>query len=79
MASGSELRPDDSSDGTSVTPLLDEIASPDDLKGRSISELEEVAAEVRAELIRIVTRNGGHLGASLGTVELTLALHAVFD
>ncbi len=64
-----------------VTPyrLLDQIDSPSDLKGRSAAELQRLAAEIREELVRVVTHNGGHLGASLGTVELTLALHAVFD
>jgi 1-deoxy-D-xylulose-5-phosphate synthase len=59
--------------------ILEHISSPDDLKGKSLADLTELAAEIRAELIRVVTRNGGHLGASLGTVELTVALHAVFD
>src|SRR5687767_7561861 len=63
----------------STTPILDQIAAPADLRGRSLAELEALAAEIRAELIETVTRNGGHLGASLGTVELTLALHFVFD
>ena len=79
MGSGSDSNPDRASGDASSTPLLDRIASPAELKKRSVAELEELAAEIRAELIRIVTRNGGHLGASLGTVELTLALHAVFD
>jgi 1-deoxy-D-xylulose-5-phosphate synthase len=61
------------------TPLLDRISSPRDLKTLPISALPSLAAEIRAELIDIVTRNGGHLGASLGAVELAIALHWVFD
>ena len=59
--------------------ILAGIASPADLKRLSIPDLTNLAAEIREELIEVVTRNGGHLGASLGTVELTLALHYVFD
>ena len=62
----------------SGTPLLDRIREPADLKGLSPKDLKALAAEIRHELIDVVTRNGGHLGASLGTVELTLALHLVF-
>ena len=61
-----------------ATPLLDRIASPSDLKTLSISQLPALAAEIRHELIDVVTRNGGHLGASLGAIELTVALHWVF-
>ena len=64
---------------TSTTPLLDRIHAPQDLKQCSVADLERLAAEVRQELIDVVTVTGGHLGASLGTVELTLALHASFD
>jgi 1-deoxy-D-xylulose-5-phosphate synthase len=63
----------------STTPLLDRIDSPTDLKRLRQSELPALAAELRQELIDIVTRNGGHLGASLGTIELAIALHWVFD
>ncbi len=59
--------------------LLDRIDSPSDLKKLDISELPELAAEIRQEIIRVVSRNGGHLAPSLGVVELTLALHYVFD
>ncbi|CAI9407391.1 1-deoxy-D-xylulose-5-phosphate synthase [Pleomorphomonas sp. T1.2MG-36] len=62
-----------------ATPLLDKVSSPDDLKMLSITELEQLAAEVRAEMIDAVSVTGGHLGAGLGVVELTVALHAVFD
>jgi 1-deoxy-D-xylulose-5-phosphate synthase len=61
------------------TPLLDTIASPADLKALSRDELRQVADELRAEVIDAVSVTGGHLGAGLGVVELTVALHAVFD
>src|SRR6201989_815797 len=64
---------------TSTTPMLDQIASPADLKGLSGDELELVAQELRQETIAAVSTTGGHLGAGLGVVELTVALHAVFD
>jgi 1-deoxy-D-xylulose-5-phosphate synthase len=59
--------------------LLDTIDSPADLKRMSPDELRRLAVELREEIIRVVSRNGGHLAPSLGVVELTLALHAVFD
>ena len=62
-----------------ATPLFDRIAGPADLHRLSPSDLEALADEIRGELIRVVSRNGGHLGASLGTVELTIALHAVLS
>jgi 1-deoxy-D-xylulose-5-phosphate synthase len=61
------------------TPLLDTIATPAELKSLALTKLPELAAEIRQELIDIVTRNGGHLGASLGAIELAIALHWVFD
>lgn len=61
------------------TPLLDEIQRPADLRGLSDAQLTQVAAELRAETISAVSVTGGHLGAGLGVVELTVALHAVFD
>ena len=61
------------------TPLLDQISSPADLKGRSKAELRQIADELRAETINAVSTTGGHLGAGLGVVELTVAIHAVFD
>ncbi|KIN70030.1 1-deoxy-D-xylulose-5-phosphate synthase [Sulfitobacter noctilucicola] len=63
----------------SATPLLDRIRDPSDLKGLSISELRSLADELRHEVIGAVAQTGGHLGSSLGVVELTVALHAVFD
>jgi 1-deoxy-D-xylulose-5-phosphate synthase len=61
------------------TPLLDRVESPADLKRFSDSELRQVADELRAETVSAVSVTGGHLGAGLGVVELTVALHAVFD
>ncbi|WP_414898914.1 1-deoxy-D-xylulose-5-phosphate synthase [Rhodovulum sp. YEN HP10] len=61
------------------TPLLDGIASPSDLKGLSDAQLAQVAQELRQEVVSAVSETGGHLGAGLGVVELTVALHAVFD
>jgi len=61
------------------TPLLDQISSPAGLKGRSKAELRQIADELRAETINAVSTTGGHLGAGLGVVELTVAIHAVFD
>ncbi|HYG26448.1 MAG TPA: 1-deoxy-D-xylulose-5-phosphate synthase N-terminal domain-containing protein, partial [Caulobacteraceae bacterium] len=62
-----------------VTPLLDKIASPADTRGLSVPELKQLAEEVRAETIDAVSVTGGHLGAGLGVVELTVALHHVFE
>jgi 1-deoxy-D-xylulose-5-phosphate synthase len=59
--------------------LLDNIDSPADLKGLSLAALEELAAELRQEIIATVTTTGGHLASNLGVVELTIALHRVFD
>ncbi len=59
--------------------MLDRISSPADLKTLPLSQLSALAAEIRQELIDVVTRNGGHLGASLGAIELAVALHWVFD
>jgi 1-deoxy-D-xylulose-5-phosphate synthase len=59
--------------------VLRSIASPADLRDRSLGELTELCAEIREELISTVTQTGGHLGANLGTVELTVALHTVFE
>lgn len=61
------------------TPLLDKIQSPADLKNLSDPELYALADELRAETISAVSETGGHLGAGLGVVELTTAIHAVFD
>ena len=61
------------------TPLLDQIQRPADLKQLSDQQLEQVAHELRSETVSAVSETGGHLGAGLGVVELTVALHAVFD
>ncbi len=61
------------------TPLLDLVSRPADLKQFSDAQLCQVADELRAETISAVSVTGGHLGAGLGVVELTTALHAVFD
>ncbi len=61
------------------TPLLDRIATPADLKRLSDGQLEQLARELRAETISAVSETGGHLGAGLGVIELTVALHAIFD
>ena len=63
----------------SKTPLLDSIASPADLRRLNESDLAQVADELRTETIDAVSVTGGHLGAGLGVVELTVALHYVFD
>ena len=64
---------------SSKTPLLDQIENPDDLRQLSETELPRLAAELRAETIDAVSVTGGHLGAGLGVVELTVALHYLFD
>ncbi|MCH2166299.1 MAG: 1-deoxy-D-xylulose-5-phosphate synthase [Oceanicola sp.] len=61
------------------TPTLDRVASPADLKSFSDGELARLADEVRAEVISAVSETGGHLGSSLGVVELATAIHAVFN
>ena len=59
--------------------LLDDIKTPSDLKNLSDQQLAQLADELRVDVIEAVSRTGGHLGSSLGVVELTVALHAVFD
>ncbi|PJF10064.1 1-deoxy-D-xylulose-5-phosphate synthase [Pseudorhodobacter sp. MZDSW-24AT] len=61
------------------TPLLDRVTFPSDMKALTDRELRQLADELRAETISAVSVTGGHLGAGLGVVELTVALHAVFD
>ena len=60
-------------------PALDRVEYPADLRNLSVEQLKQVADELRAETVDAVSTTGGHLGASLGVVELTVALHAVFD
>ena len=62
----------------SKTPLLDKVTDPSDIREYSVAELKQLSAEVRSETIDTVSITGGHLGASLGVVELTVALHHVF-
>jgi 1-deoxy-D-xylulose-5-phosphate synthase len=62
-----------------TTPLLDTVASPADTRGMSIAQLRQLAEELRAETIDAVSQTGGHLGAGLGVVELTVALHHVYE
>src|ERR1700742_1254904 len=62
-----------------TTPLLDTVKSPADTRDLSIAELQQLADEVRAETIDAVSQTGGHLGAGLGVVELTVALHHVYE
>ena len=64
---------------SSTTPLLDQIYSPADLRRLPESDLAQIARELREETISAVSVTGGHLGAGLGVVELTVALHYVFD
>lgn len=59
--------------------ILDEISGPDDLRALTVEQTEELAGEIRSFLVEHVSRTGGHLGPNLGVVELTLALHRVFD
>ena len=60
------------------TPLLDKVNKPEDLKQFSDTQLRQLADELRTETISAVSETGGHLGAGLGVVELTTAIHAVF-
>ena len=61
------------------TPLLDTVSTPADMKKFTDQDLRRLADELRAETVSVVSETGGHLGAGLGVVELTVALHAVFD
>ena len=62
-----------------MSELLDKINCPADLKKLTIKQLEQLSEEIRQELVSVVTVNGGHLASSLGVVELTIALHRVFN
>jgi len=64
---------------SSKTPLLDRILFPNDLKNLSAEQLKQLAGELRTETVDAVAKTGGHLGAGLGVIELTVALHYVFD
>ena len=64
---------------TAPRRLLDGIRSPADIKALREQDLPQLAQEVREELIKVLSQTGGHLGPNLGVVELTIALHRVFD
>ncbi|MEE4315656.1 MAG: 1-deoxy-D-xylulose-5-phosphate synthase N-terminal domain-containing protein, partial [Erythrobacter sp.] len=61
------------------TPLLDQVDTPDDLRRLKPEQLRQLADELRAEMIDAVSVSGGHLGSGLGVVELTVAIHYVFN
>ena len=63
----------------SATPTLDRVTHPADLRGMTDADLVKVADELRSEVISVVSKTGGHLGSSLGVVELSVAIHAVFN
>ena len=63
----------------SATPLLDLVKTPADIRALSMDELKQLADELRQDTVRSVSITGGHLGASLGVIELTVAIHHVFD
>jgi len=63
----------------SHTPLLDQVRGPADIRHLSATDLTRLAQELRHDVVDIVSQTGGHLGSSLGVVELTVALHAVFN
>ena len=64
---------------TSSTPLLDSVSDPSDMRGLGLADLRRLADELRQETVHAVSTTGGHLGAGLGVVELTVALHHVFE
>ncbi|CAA2980041.1 probable 1-deoxy-D-xylulose-5-phosphate synthase 2, chloroplastic [Olea europaea subsp. europaea] len=72
-------RQPDFSGGMRPTPILDTINYPVHMKNLSVKELEKLAAQLRAEIVHTVSKTGGHLSSSLGVVELTVALHQVFN
>ena len=65
--------------GKIKTPLLDKVGNPSDIRNFSVKQLKQLAKELRDDTVRSVSITGGHLGASLGVVELTIAIHHVFD
>ncbi len=62
-----------------VARLLESIRGPADVKALAPNQLPQLAQEIRAELVAVTSRNGGHIGPNLGVVELTIALHRIFD
>ncbi len=83
MPDGAEPKPTaptlSSTAGRPTTALLDRVRVPADLRNFSVEQLKQLADELRAETVDVVSTTGGHLGASLGVVELTVAIHAIFD
>jgi 1-deoxy-D-xylulose-5-phosphate synthase len=65
--------------GSDAYPILSKIEKPSELRSLSEDELQDLAAEIRKRLIAVTSNNGGHLGPNLGVVELTMAMHLVFD
>jgi len=65
--------------GPESSPILDGVKVPADLKGLNINQLKQLSHELRWEVINSVSKTGGHLSSSLGVVELTIALHYIFD
>ena len=59
--------------------MLESIKSPQDIKNLSMQEMETLAAEMRETILKVVSKNGGHLGSNLGIVEATLVLHKEFN
>ena len=74
--SNPNANPSDSSDSSANQANLPEFGS---LKGKSIDELRAIAGQIRARIIEVLSKNGGHLSSNLGAVEITIAMHAVFD
>ena len=64
---------------SAIATLLDRITSPEDIRSLSLDELEELAEDIRNTIVSTVSRTGGHLAPSLGVVELTIALHRIFN
>ncbi len=62
-----------------MNKILDKINSPKDVKKLNIKEKQELSQEIREYILDIVSKNGGHLASNLGVVELTIALHSIFD
>ena len=62
-----------------MSTILDQVSGPQDIKKLSIPQLQQLAEDIRARIIEVVVKNGGHLASNLGITELTLALHYVFD
>ena len=62
-----------------MNKILDKINKPQDLKNLNLEKKVELAREIREYILEIVSKNGGHLASNLGVVELTIALHSVFD